>query len=613
LHRCGSDKQLDSPSYRRTPAPAGLVGWRELKSEWDLPIKDRAEIFDREPLHREYMNTTVAAAAVPPPQSAARSGVAAALARVGWRTKILAFAGVFSLGIVLVGTMGGAAIHYLNDTIGTAVGEAEREAEAATRGRMALLAMDRALAHLIAASTPEDIRAAAVASIKAASSLDEQLIALDRHLKANRQVAELVRLAEEIKPARVEIIQAARRNDDAGALERVKAIADRFARIETLSQKVFDEQSARLREAVEDAQRTGRSALIVLMALVTAGIALGFAASLAAARLLVTPLRALKDAIGALASGDLRACIAPRGTDEVEATLASLGTTIRSLRGMIESVQRDSMALYERASAVTRSAGVVSENENQVAATLDRLRANAESAIAAASESSGRLGSAVERLQSASGSVKHTASDVGSVAEAFGAFERDLRTAVARTEELARSVRSIGTIAATIREISEQTNLLALNAAIEAARSGEQGRGFAVVAEEVRKLAERAGAATAEISRLAQAITQGVEQTLASLQHSAGRTDEHAGRLRAVLSKSDATAVDAADAIAKIEATAAMVAGQLDTMRSIYRELDTLSSTAAANQGQVAQLREVSAAIDSSAHSLKGLVERFKV
>jgi methyl-accepting chemotaxis protein len=557
------------------------------------------------------METT--AMVVPPAASAPPGSMQAALTRIGWRTKILAFAGIFSFGIVIVGTVGGGAIYYLSSIISTQVMEAEREAEAATRARIALVTMDGAQARLIAASTPEDIRAAAVASIKAASHLDEQLNLLAENLKANANVAELVRIAEEIKPTRVEIIQAARKNDDAAALDRAKTVADKFARVDVLSQQVFDEQRARLRSALQDAERLGRSALWTLGVIVSIGIVVGLGVSLFATNLLVTPLGRLRDAIAALAGGDLRQTVVAQGTDEVEQTLASLSTTVVSLRGMIQSVQRDSLALYDRAGAVTRSATIVSENQKQVAATLDRLKVNAEDAIGTAAESSNRLNAAVERLQSAAGSVAHNAREVASVVEAFAAFETDLRNAVGRTEELAASVKSISRIAATIREISEQTNLLALNAAIEAARSGEQGRGFAVVAEEVRKLAERTGAATAEIGRLVDAIAQGVGQTMESLQHSAVHTEQHAERLRAVLAKSDSTAVDTTDALAKIEATAAGVAGQLSSIRDICQELGALNTTAIANQQQAAQLRDVSAAIDSSAHSLKGLVERFKV
>jgi methyl-accepting chemotaxis protein len=82
-----------------------------------------------------------------------------------------------------------------------------------------------------------------------------------------------------------------------------------------------------------------------------------------------------------------------------------------------------------------------------------------------------------------------------------------------KIKEMSTQSEHIGSIVATIENISEQTNLLALNAAIEAARAGEQGQGFAVVADEVRVLAEKSAKATKETSSMINNVKRNIDES----------------------------------------------------------------------------------------------------
>lgn len=120
----------------------------------------------------------------------------------------------------------------------------------------------------------------------------------------------------------------------------------------------------------------------------------------------------------------------------------------------------------------------------------------------------------------AAGMSASTRMAISNISSNLQSLSQDSYNTAQRVEGLHQRASQIGGIVSMIKEIADQTNLLALNAAIEAARAGEQGRGFAVVADEVRKLAERTGNATNEISGLVSTIqdeTQSAHQAMETL------------------------------------------------------------------------------------------------
>ncbi len=168
---------------------------------------------------------------------------------------------------------------------------------------------------------------------------------------------------------------------------------------------------------------------------------------------------------------------------------------------------------------VTRGA----ENQVGMLKKIDaELTANGERAIQVRQEA-GSVASLAESIEREAMEKRATITQALSVM-------LDIRTSVQTASRTAESLHGvtegIAQFVTSVGRIAEQTNMLALNAAIEAARAGDAGRGFVVVADEVRKLAEAAQRAADDVARLTHAITKGVNETVSTMQRSAGLVGE---------------------------------------------------------------------------------------